>query len=151
MINMQVHDTIYKIKTATEEDIFLHLKECDNNFTPSLSSRLDIAAYSKKIFDKSITFEAWQNSILSGTIAAYFNKTTKSAFITNVSVLKKIMGLGIASKLLKMCIDYSFKNEIKQITLEVNKNNIHAIAFYKRFNFTEDHVKGDELVMNYFV
>jgi ribosomal protein S18 acetylase RimI-like enzyme len=148
---VQATDIKYKINTATEKDICAHLKECNSNFKPSLSERIDIDEYSKKIFDKSITFEAWQNNILAGTIAAYFNKANQSAFITNVSVLKNFMGLGIASELLKMCIEYTTKNNIKEIKLEVNQKNDHAINFYKKFYFTQDDIKGDELIMKFYV
>ncbi len=105
----------YKIKTATETDIRLHLEACNNNFTPLLSDRININKYSKQLFDKSITFEAWENKVLTGLIAAYFNQTSQSAFITNVSVLKNFMGLGIASELLRKCIEYASQNNIYEI------------------------------------
>jgi ribosomal protein S18 acetylase RimI-like enzyme len=137
----------YKIKKSTETDIRLHLEECNKNFTPPLSDRINITEYSKKLFDKSITFEAWKNNKLTGLIGAYFNQTNQSAFITNVSVLKEFMGLGIASELLGQCIEYASQNNINEIQLEVNQNNNHAIDFYKKFNFIKENIKGEELIM----
>jgi ribosomal protein S18 acetylase RimI-like enzyme len=148
---MPVMDLEYKIKTATEENICLHLQECNSNFVPPLSERLDIDEYSKKIFDKSITFEAWENDVLAGLIATYFDYNNLSAFVTNVSVMKGFMGLGLASELLNMCIDYASKQNILEIKLEVNNKNDQAINLYKKFNFIPDEFKTDILIMKFYI
>ena len=70
---MERNEITYRIKTATEEDICFHLKECNENFFPPLNERADINGYAKKIFEKAITFEAWKGNMLTGLIAAYFN------------------------------------------------------------------------------
>jgi ribosomal protein S18 acetylase RimI-like enzyme len=127
----------YKIKTASETAILMHLRECNNNFFPPLAERVTIEEYSRKIFEKSITFEAWKERLLIGLIAAYFNdETDRSVFITNVSVLENFMRLGIASDLLKRCIKYAIKNKFKEMKLEVNKENAPAISLYRKFDFT---------------
>ena len=61
-------------------------------------------------------------------------------FITNVSVLKKFMGVGIASDLLNQCIKYSVSKKIMEIKLEVNKESVNAINLYEKFNFVKDGV-----------
>lgn len=133
----------YKIKTATEQQICSHLKECDTNFVPLLSKRVNITEYSKKLADKSITFEAWHEHTLVGLIATYTNTETLTAFITNVSVLKNYMGLGIAAELMNRCIEYSQQNNYKEIKLEVNNNSKSAIALYEKFNFTKYDSQND--------
>lgn len=138
----------YKIQNATEQQIDLHLRGCSENFIPPLATRLDIKNYSRKIFDKAVTFEAWSDNILVGLIAAYFNDyENKKAFITNVSVLKKFMGLGIARKLLDCCIQYAKQKKTDMIILEVNRNNEAAIALYKKFHFTESDTKDEMVIM----
>jgi ribosomal protein S18 acetylase RimI-like enzyme len=128
----------YKIKTASEEAILMHLRECNNNFFPPLTERVIIEEYSRKIFEKSITFEAWKEHLLVGLIAAYFNKEAgRSVFITNVSVLEDFMHLGIASGLLRRCIEYAASNKFEEISLEVNKENIPAIGLYRKFDFID--------------
>ncbi|HPH92270.1 MAG TPA: GNAT family N-acetyltransferase [Ferruginibacter sp.] len=139
---------IYQVKTAAESDILWHLKECNNNFLPPLTDRIDINAYAKKIFDKAVTFEAWENKNLIGLIAAYVNTgNPKISFITNVSVKKEFMGMGIASVLLKKCIAHAADVHCNEIHLEVFKNNIAAINFYKKYNFTQSGTQENSLLM----
>ena len=98
----------YTIKTATEEQIFSHLHGCNDSFITPLNERVELHEYSKKIFDKSMTFEAWENKFLVGLVSAYFNDNENSfGYITNVSTTKKFTGKGIASILLKNCIEYA--------------------------------------------
>lgn len=144
---MQETRVIYKVKTASEEAIYQHLMACDEYFKPALSKKVAIGEYSKKIFEKAITFEAWHDAILSGMVAVYFNEANQFAFITNVSVMRDAVKAGIASQLMKMCIEYSFATHIKEITLEVNSQNNNAIELYKKFNFSYTGTKGDEIVM----
>ncbi len=144
---MQETKVIYKVKTASEEAIYQHLLACDEFFKPALSKKVDISEYSKKIFDKAITYEAWDDAILSGMVAVYFNDANQSAFITNVSVMRDLVKAGIASQLMKMCIEYCFATLIKEIILEVNIHNTNAIELYKKFNFNSTGTKGDEIVM----
>ena len=82
-----------------------------------------------------------------GLIAVYFNEFDSSAFITNVSVLKNFMGLGVASKLLEQCIEYAARKSFEEIKLEVNAESIYAIKLYGKFDFTVDSVNGDFLIM----
>ncbi len=126
----------YMQKTATYADVVEHLLKCDDDFIPKLSEKVDITDYSKKIIQNSITFEAWQNDELIGLVAAYFNDTeTKTGFITNVSILKKNFGTGIATALLAMCQKYAIANNFKKIKLEVFSNNLNAVKLYKKNNF----------------
>lgn len=144
---MQVLSIDYKTKTAGEKEILVHLKECAGNFIPPLTDRIDISAYSKKLAEKSVTFEAWQAQFLIGLIAAYFNHLDQVAFITNVSVSKNFIGGGIASRLLSRCIEYSKENNISQINLEVSKENDPAINFYRKFDFSNDSSNDSSLFM----
>jgi len=145
---MVKEDIIYKTKTASEKDIQNHLLECNDSFIPPLSSRVSIEEYSKKIADRAVTFEAWVNETLIGLIATYFNEEGQFGHITSVSVSKKFMGAGIASQLLKKCIDYASQNKFKEIKLEVNKDNTPAINFYKKYNFTQNETKNDSWFMS---
>jgi len=138
----------YTTNVATEKQIFLHLKECDDNFTPPLDEKLNILEYSKKLSNYSVKFEAWGDGVLIGLISTYFNDIkNKTGFITNVSILKEYMGIGIASRLLNMCVEYADKNNFREITLEVKEYNSIAIILYQKFNFTIYGVKDDTVLM----
>jgi len=145
---MDANNISYKIKTATEYEIFLHLTECSDTFIPPLAERVDINEYAKKIYEKSVTFEAWNENLFVGFIAAYFNENASgSTFITNVSVLRKFAGLGIASKLLDMCIEHARNNGFLELALQVHKNNNPAIRFYNKFGFKNHETKDDIFFM----
>lgn len=133
---MEKNKVTYKIKTATENQILAHLKECNESFLPPLAERVDIAGYSRKIFEKSITFEAWKEGALVGLLAVYLNKGAESsAYITNVSVSKFCMGAGIASVLLQNCVEYAIEQGCGGISLEVHKANRQALGLYQKFDF----------------
>jgi ribosomal protein S18 acetylase RimI-like enzyme len=138
----------FKTKTASVDHLLAHLNSCNLNFTPSLSEKVDLVGYADKIYEKSVTFEAWFNETLVGLIAAYFNNLGDlTGFITNVSVIHEYNGKGIASELLNRTIDYAVKNGFKYICLEVNNKNIQAIKLYQKFNFYITNQKKELIFM----
>jgi ribosomal protein S18 acetylase RimI-like enzyme len=140
---METDKIKYKIKTASEQSILIHLRECNDNFSPPLVERVDVEGYSRKIWSKSITFEAWLDDLLIGLLAAYFDEgPNHSVYITNVSVMKDFTKLGIASELLHNCIEYAINKDFRQISLEVYKENTPAISLYKRFEFKNNGENG---------
>jgi ribosomal protein S18 acetylase RimI-like enzyme len=139
---------LYKIKTASEQEIYSHLVKCNNSFIPPLSEKVRINEYAKKIFEKAVVFEAWANNVLVGCIAAYFNdEINHLGYITNVSVINEYIGFGIATKLLNMCIEYAKQNSISEISLEVNKNSRSAIHLYTKFSFRNINCKENNMIM----
>ncbi len=145
---MNMAFTSYKIKTASEEEICSHLYCCNDNFMPPLIQRVDIDEYSKKIFDRAITFEAWHYKVLIGLVAAYFNDSSDcTGYITNVSVNLNCMGNGIATTLMNNCLEYARQCNIKYITLEVEKSNYSTIRLYEKFGFKEAETRGSSVLM----
>ena len=124
----------YSLNKSSLNQIKTHLEKCSEHFIPPLNKSVDINNYSKKIEEKSIRFEAWQENELIGFIAVYIDNPEFN-FITNVSVLQKFKREGIASKLINRCIDYSLKSNKKSIKLEVWKSNEKALSFYHKHNF----------------
>jgi ribosomal protein S18 acetylase RimI-like enzyme len=146
---MAIETIEYKIKTASEEDIYSHLLECKDGFIPPLDETVNILEYSVKIIERSVTFEAWEDELLAGFIAAYFNDlNTHTGYITNVSLLKKYEGKGIAAALMRMCIQYAGQNDFQEIKLEVHQDNKAAIYLYRRFQFAETGNNGDFVIMS---
>ena len=138
----------YAENTAGEMQVRIHLEKCDTNFVPRLSKKANIAEYAKKINTNAITFEAWQNDELIGVVAAYFNdKENKRGFITNVSTIKQYEGMGIGSRLIKMCIEYAKANNYRSILLEVNKENNTAIQLYNKYGFVKTGETGGLMQM----
>lgn len=145
---MNLQTIIYKEKTASLHQVITHLTKCSSNFIPPLIQTTDIASYSKKIVENSITFEAWVNNELTGLIAAYFNdEKNLIGFITNVSTLKEYGGRGIASQLLRNCIQYGVLKQFKSICLEVNFHNKNAVHLYNKYGFETTGKKQDTIMM----
>ncbi len=137
-IQMSLPIIFYKEKTASVQQVITHLTKCGSNFVPPLNQTVDISAYSKKIVENSITFEAWIDNELAGLIAAYFNDEKKiTGFITNVSTVINYSGRGIASQLLQNCIHYGVKHQFESICLEVNDLNKSAIHLYNKYGFNK--------------
>src|SRR5688572_19793952 len=127
---------VYKKNQAEKNDIYLHLRDCNNLFVPPLDLKVDIHRYTQKIYEKADTFEAWLDDRLVGLIAVYCNNLEdREAYITNVSVVKELGEKGIASELLSLCIKYVEKEKFTVITLEVNKNSTKAINLYEKYGF----------------
>lgn len=137
---------------ATEQQLLSHLQECDEDFVPPLSHKVNLAEYAGKIFRHAVNFEAWDNGHLCGLIAAYFNDPSReTGFITNVTVTRDQKGKGLASVLLSQCIIYAGQHGFSQVKLEVSVNNAAAIGLYRKFRFTEEEERGDSLIMKYIV
>lgn len=145
---MKISSINYTVKTATEHEIRSHLSFCNDCFSPPLSQRVDIVEYSKKIFDKAITFEAWHDKDLVGLVAAYFNDSSGNfGYITSASVKYDYIGEGIATTLMSSCLSYARQCGFKSITLEVFITNFSAIRLYKKFGFKETEIRGETALM----
>lgn len=139
----------FKINQSCSSDILEHLKKCNDQFIPPLSSRVSIDEYSFKIFEKAIRFELWDGLNLIGLTAAYKNNERNSLFITNVSIEKDYSGNGLANKLIEEVINYCKTNGFKNIKLEVNIDNFKAISLYTKFNFKTEKEHNDSLFLSY--
>jgi ribosomal-protein-alanine N-acetyltransferase len=135
---MNYSKIIYKRGTASKKDIVEHLYRCASNFEPPLDSYTNIEEYGSKIFEHAKTFEAWENNILIGLVAVYYNDMeTRIGFITNVSVVKEKQGLGIAHILIENAIDYGKEKNFVQVDLEIKDiNNTKVFNLYKNLGFT---------------
>jgi 2-polyprenyl-3-methyl-5-hydroxy-6-metoxy-1,4-benzoquinol methylase len=134
----------YKINTATADQITYHLEFCKSNFKPALNETKDIEKFSRKIHKNAITFEAWEGNALIGLVAGYFNNIKERlGYITNVSVYNEYAGKGVASELMKRCIDHAKKLEFVVIDTEIPVSNTNALSLCEKFNFIKDGQDGD--------
>ena len=125
----------FSIGTASLSQIERHLKLCSADFIPPLADRVQLDSYSKKLFSKSTTFEAWRDKRLVGLLAAYMNENGRSAFISSVSVLPSFRSQGIANRLLDQCHLEAKCRGLQTIALEVSKTNTPAILLYKKHGY----------------
>ena len=96
----------YRLNSASLREIFFHLNICDQEFTPSLSGKVNIEEYAGKLHSRAETFEAWSKESLVGLVAVYANDTGGQGYISSVSVLPEWTGQNIATTLLKKSIEF---------------------------------------------
>ena len=134
-----VLDWQYLKNKASTEQIYHHLKYCDDEFYPPLSSRMNLKDYAKKISTYAIRFEAWSNETLIGLVAIYCNDHDSNiGYITNVSLYPKWRGNGIASYLLTESIQHTKDLSMESINLQVSLKNKNAIRLYTKHGFIKD-------------
>jgi ribosomal protein S18 acetylase RimI-like enzyme len=127
----------YRTNTANAAHISAHLRSCSGLFNPPLHQKVDIDAYSAKLAEYAVLFEAWDEDLLAGLVAAYYNDTVnRIGFITNVSTMSKYAGKGVASALMEHCVQYGQQQGFESLQLEVNQQSHSAIKLYHKFNFT---------------
>jgi len=137
------------INSSSLKQICIHLNECDLEFVPPLSTRVNVGDYSKKIYNKATRFEFFDSDKLVGLIAAYIdNRDSNTGFITNVSVNKDYWGLGVGGALLKACINFFREKGVASINLEVNENNLTAVNLYANHGFVIDKNHRNILILS---
>jgi GNAT superfamily N-acetyltransferase len=128
---------LYAANRSAIRDITAHLLHCDAYFVPPLSSRVDIEAYAAKIASQSERFEAWAGPALAGLVAAYCNDPSRhAAFITSVSVLPERRGAGIATRLLRDCIEHARGAGFTLLGLRVGRSQTTAMRLYGKCGFS---------------
>jgi GNAT superfamily N-acetyltransferase len=129
---------VFRVDTASAEEIAQHLGRCDASFVPPLGSRVDIAEYAHKLFTRAVRFEAWDGRLVA-LLAAYCNDARATVgFITSVSVEPAWRGREIASRLLEQCVRHVRERGFERIELEVDAGNASALGLYARHGFRRD-------------
>jgi ribosomal protein S18 acetylase RimI-like enzyme len=137
---------------ASVEQIGIYLSQCDTDFIPPLSQRVNIDDYAKKIINNAVRFEAWSGDILIGLVASYFSEQERPvAYITSVSVLREWMRRGITSHLMEQCITYAKDLGIRQIKLEVERGNMPALKLYEKYGFIAAKLNETNFIMSLFL
>ena len=132
-----MEELIFSRNISTATEISYHLQSCDNQFFPTLSSRVVINDYAIKIREFAKTFEAYSGAELVGLVAVYENQHLHEAFVTSVSTKESFWNMGIATHLISLMIDYFSLTEISRIELEVSTNAVGAMNLYLNSGFCQ--------------
>lgn len=117
-------------------DVLHHLQAHDGAFQPPLSSRLDLADYSRKLVDNAVRLEAWVGDDLVGLVAVYCNSEDQgAAFVSNVSVLADFAGGGIARHLMQSAITHVLELGFSSMHLQVDHRAVVAMRLYLALGF----------------
>lgn len=136
---MKIH---YEVNMSSVDDIYNHLSLISDSFPIPLTSRVNISDYSFKIRNFAKTYECWSEDLLIGLLAVYYNSIDDTSFITHMGILSGYQRYGIASKLIE-----TLKLEYRNVKLEVHRDNIVAILFYKKMGFLVDSEFENEIIM----
>ncbi len=139
----------FRRNTSNTAAIAAHLWSCGESFTFNLSKKVDIFEYSEKLEKRAERFEAWETNTLVGLLAGYFNSSSRKGFISNLSVLPKSQGNGLASTLLKDFLEHALAVNIQSIELQVDADNTGAIRLYERHGFLPEPTQDTESVRTF--
>ena len=113
------------------------LEEVDDYFTPTLSSRVNLSDYSRKLSKQATNFVAIEDDKIVGLSSCYFNKAPEMSFGTYLCVKKEFQkdgGIGI--KLISDTIDYCEQNGSKGFWCAIRKTNKPLRKLYKILGFS---------------
>ncbi len=133
---MQTHITT-EVTMEMLENFILEVRE----MVPSSSSLVstDVREYTKKLYDKAMTFAIVEQGEISSAAIGYVESLIGDmAYITLVGTMMKHQGKGYASKTISAFIAYcSKKKNIKGIHLHCVKENMAAYSCYKKLGFID--------------
>jgi ribosomal protein S18 acetylase RimI-like enzyme len=139
---------VFSMNQSSMDDLASHLVRVDATFEPALSSRVEIRAYAQKLHNQAVRFEAWLGEELIGLVACYCNQPVGGkAFATSVSVWSEYQGQGIATRLMRQCIEHLRGLGFCHIELEVNQRSLSAVALYQKIGFNILRSSGSTLTL----
>lgn len=116
------------IEAQNRKEIEKVIGKCDNAFSLPVKTRKYYTTLVDKFSEYAHVIYAYNGEIL-GYIAFYANNP-EYAYISLIAVRPEFQKLHIGKSLLKYCEDISEKKNVKNIRLEVRKDNNTAIKFY---------------------
>lgn len=138
----------YVRNAACVAELCAHLVACDGEFYQRLSTRVSIHDYATKLFSGAERFEAWAGNDLVGLVASYHNDPRQnSTYISNVSVLPSWQGLGIASQLIKQCVELARNQSFSVVLLSANAHDPDIIGFYESLGFGQQSEDNSSVLM----
>lgn len=126
-------------KISTEK-LCDYLNRIDINFSPKLSSRINLYNLAEKINKLGHYHYIYDNNKIAAFLSYYLNN--EYAYINIVNVDPNFRGKGLANKILESMILTAKSTECKLIKLEVSKDNITALKLYKSSGFIESTIKN---------
>lgn len=132
----QIEDKAEKLK---------YMQICDSAYTISVLKSDNFGELFEKIHQNAIFLGLKYNSQLAGYVAFYANNMeNKVAFITLICIADGFQRLHLGTMLMDECIKMSKEIGMEQIELEVLRQDINAICFYKHYDFVEEKMVSDK-------
>lgn len=126
--------TINKSSKAEIHNWFL---EVNQEFIPPLANFVEFEIYSAKIFTNANRFELYNDDVLRGLLAAYFNHENKTAFVTLFGISKDFRTLSNIRRLfISFLKEFLKDHRMEYVELEVHRENTSLLRFYNKLKFT---------------
>lgn len=117
--------------------LYEHFTECQISFPLNF----DTVKYSEKLCMNASIVEVWDSEVLVGVCACYMNQLDIDvSYVSHIDVLRQYRQQGIGRMLIEEVIRMSLDKGFHYIQLEVLKDNMAALALYRKMGFTR---KGD--------
>ncbi|MBB1419452.1 GNAT family N-acetyltransferase [Pseudoalteromonas sp. SG44-1] len=129
---------------------FKLLNEVDADFSPTLSSRVNLEQYALKLLKVATVFGVYKKNQLVGAIAVYMNDLdSKVAFCPFIAILPSSRGQGLSQRLLELAIAELKSKQFNSLSLTVRADS-PASHLYKKvgfkvineFNYENSCIKG---------
>ena len=124
------------------EQVRRFLMDTDKEFPTPLSAHVDIDAYAKKLSEFSDFSICWNGGDIIGMISCYTNRPPLG-YISNVCIKKEYQGKRVFRRLFFDLIARLTEKGFNRIQLEVDLDNIRALAIYHHLGFKEVQNTGD--------
>lgn len=129
--------TPYQLSFA---EVMSLLRLCDNSFTPTLSSHINLDAYARRLSANAFFVLVKDDAGTNKAFAAYYlNQDGCFAYIPEIWVADDCQRMGLGHKMLRQLVNL-VPDYVTAIRLEVRKNNRKAYRFYlkEKFKVLED-------------
>ncbi|KPH65145.1 GNAT family N-acetyltransferase [Pseudoalteromonas porphyrae] len=126
---------INSLTSESKVEFIDFINEVDADFTPQLTSRVNITDYADKLFSNAILLKAHKDNTIAAIVACYANDTVnKRAYIPFLAVRKQYRGLGLANEILLKIIVILRERKFEVLSLTVKKNSA-AFRLYEKLGF----------------
>ncbi|MDO4574087.1 MAG: pyridoxal-phosphate dependent enzyme [Planctomycetia bacterium] len=143
---------ILKMSCSQDDVIRLarYLTENSAEFAEPLADRVNILDYATKILQTGYVFAAVKGNEIIGVVCGYANdKRSYHAYESVLVTSRSARGTGVAKILFEHQLDYCRQQGMKVLLFSTNRQNLAAVAFYKKMNIPENTEKSNEKLIEY--
>lgn len=129
----------YISQLTSPNELATYLQNVDGDYSPRLSSLINIEEYSQKLCHKGVVLALYSDEPKSmvGVVAGYCNDdVNKRAFVSQLHVVKDVRRFGNGNYLMNDFFKLAKMHGMKKLSLMVNRDNLAALKFYLDIGFT---------------
>ncbi len=141
-MNVRILETKYQFEEALKL-----LNEFDMEFSPHLSSYVDIKEYAEKLSRYANFLIAEEHGRVIGHLAFYKNQNAMELYVTALCVLNAYRGKGVGKQLLNYLCNIGLSKGYTNISLEMRRDNKNTLGFYKKMQFEISQTRSETILM----